>query len=196
MPRAKTAPTTAAPAKKVTKPETPKTPKVAKPAAPAPEKTTETAEVDPIDTLTASFSSFSAQIQSLQQTLAALKKEFATLEKSSVRTLKQAQRDGAKRKRKAGNRQPSGFVKPTLISNELAAFLKKPVGTEMARTEVTREINAYIRSNNLQDKANGRKINPDKHLTKLLKIKSDEELTYFNLQRYMSSHFKKTAPAK
>ena len=195
MPRAKPAPAT--PAKKNAKVETPKAPaKVAKPAAPAPEKTVETAEVDPVDSLTSSFSAFSAQVQSLQQALATLKKDFAALEKSSIRSLKQAQRDGAKRKRKAGNRQPSGFVKPTLISNELAAFLKKPVGTEMARTEVTREINAYIRSNNLQDKSNGRKINPDKHLTKLLKLKSDEELTYFNLQRYMSTHFKKTAPAK
>ena len=86
MPRAKTAPAPAA-AKKVTKPETPKAAKVAKPAAPAPapEKAAETVEVDPIDTLTSSFSAFSAQIQSLQQTLAAVKKDFAALEKSSMR---------------------------------------------------------------------------------------------------------------
>ena len=56
-------------------------------------------------------------------------------------------------------------MKPTLISNELAAFLGKEVGTQMARTEVTREINAYIRANNLQDKDNGRKINADTKLT-------------------------------
>ena len=96
-----------------------------------------------------------------------------------------------KRKRKSGNRSPSGFVKPTLISDELAKFLQKPSGTEMARTEVTREINGYIRAHDLQDKKNGRKINPDVQLATLLKIQQGEELTYFNLQRYMSPHFAK-----
>jgi chromatin remodeling complex protein RSC6 len=61
----------------------------------------------------------------------------------------------------------------------------------MARTEVTREINAYIRKHNLQDKSNGRKINPDSNLSKLLKLNGTDELTYFNLQRYMSPHFAK-----
>ena len=56
----------------------------------------------------------------------------------------------------------------------------------MARTEVTKEINSYIRQHQLQDKTNGRKIIPDAQLTKLLKIGSGDELTYFNLQRYMS----------
>jgi chromatin remodeling complex protein RSC6 len=54
---------------------------------------------------------------------------------------------------------------------------------------VTREINAYIRNNSLQDKENGRRINPDTKLKSLLKLKKGEELTYFNLQRYMSPHF-------
>ena len=63
--------------------------------------------------------------------------------------------------------------------------------TEMARTEVTREINAYIREHKLQDKDNGRKIIADKKLTGLLKLKKGDELTYFNLQKYMSPHFAK-----
>ena len=61
----------------------------------------------------------------------------------------------------------------------------------MARTDVTREINKYIRANNLQDKDNGRKINPDKLLRELLKIDETVDLTYFNLQRYMGPHFPK-----
>jgi upstream activation factor subunit UAF30 len=86
-------------------------------------------------------------------------------------------------------------VKPTLISAELASFLGKTAGTEMARTEVTREINAYIRDHQLQDKANGRIINADTKLSSLLKIPAGEELTYFNLQRYMSPHFTKSVVA-
>ena len=101
----------------------------------------------------------------------------------------------APQKKKSGNRQPSGFVKPTKISDELASFLGKEKGSEMARTDVTREINKYIVSQQLQDKENGRKINPDAKLQKLLKLKQGEELTYFNLQKYMSQHFAKAEKA-
>jgi upstream activation factor subunit UAF30 len=86
-------------------------------------------------------------------------------------------------------RVPSGFVRPQKISNELAKFLGKPLGTEMARTDVSRLINSYIRVNNLQDPQNGRVINPDKKMTALLRLGQNDELTYFNLQKYMRHHF-------
>jgi upstream activation factor subunit UAF30 len=122
-----------------------------------------------------------------------LRSDFRSLERHVARELRAAQKV-SKRKRKSGNRAPSGFVKPTLISKELADFLGKPVGTEWARTEVTREINAYIRQHSLQDKENGRKINPDAKLRSLLQLKKGDELTYFNLQKYMSPHFAKATP--
>jgi upstream activation factor subunit UAF30 len=134
---------------------------------------------------------FIAKLQQLGALISSLKTEYKSLEKKWVRELKSAQKLNSKRKRKAGNRAPSGFVKPTKISDELAKFLEKPTGCEMARTEVTRDINKYIRTNNLQDKDNGRKINPDTKLATLLKLKKTDELTYFNLQRYMSPHFAK-----
>ena len=92
-------------------------------------------------------------------------------------------------------RPPSGFAKPAKISDALCQFLGQPAGTEMARTEVTREINAYIRANKLQDPENGRKINPDNKLKSLLSLTASDELTYFNLQRYMSPHFAKASKA-
>jgi chromatin remodeling complex protein RSC6 len=134
---------------------------------------------------------FLAKLQQLGVLISSLKAEYRILEKKWTRELKTAQKQSSKRKRKAGNRAPSGFVKPTRISDELAKFLEKPSGSEMARTEVTREINTYIRAHNLQDKENGRKINPDTKLATLLKLKKSDELTYFNLQRYMSPHFAK-----
>jgi upstream activation factor subunit UAF30 len=134
---------------------------------------------------------FLAKLQQLGVLISSLKAEYRTLEKKWTRELKSAQKQSSKRKRKAGNRAPSGFVKPTRISDELAKFLDKPAGSEMARTEVTRDINKYIRTNNLQDKENGRKINPDTKLAALLKLKKTDELTYFNLQKYMSPHFAK-----
>lgn len=181
--------------KKETKPKTPKSeapvsapvPSVSGPTeTPVPEQT----EGDSADLLGAT-TEFLAKLNQAGVLFASLKTEFRSLEKKWARELKSAQKSQAKRKRKSGNRQPSGFVKPTKISDELAKFLEKPVGTEMARTDVTREINTYIRAHKLQDASNGRKINPDAKLAALLKLKKTDELTYFNLQRYMSPHFSK-----
>jgi upstream activation factor subunit UAF30 len=154
-----------------------------------------TAETTPLSELTEIFSEFSGRLNQLSSQFTSLKNDFRGLEKRALRELKALQKLSAKKQRKSTNRQPSGFVKPTKISSELATFLGKEPGTEMARTEVTREINKYIRANNLQDSENGRKINPDKSLRSLLKIPKDEQLTYFNLQRYMSPHFAKMGKA-
>lgn len=134
---------------------------------------------------------FAAKLQQVGNMLASLKPEFKNIEKMFLRQLKASQKLNTKRKRKSGNRAPSGFVKPTRISDELAKFLDKPIGSEMARTDVTKDINAYIRANKLQDITNGRRILPDKKLASLLKIKENEDLTYFNLQKFMSIHFAK-----
>lgn len=181
--------------KKETKPRAPKAqPQVAEPPASQPvAEVVQAVEevVADVAELANQSTEFLAKLNQVGVLLATLKTEFRSLEKKWTRELKTAQKTQAKRKRKSGNRQPSGFVKPTKISDELASFLGKEKGAEMARTDVTREINKYIRSNHLQDKENGRKINPDSKLQKLLKLKQTDELTYFNLQKYMSPHFSK-----
>lgn len=143
------------------------------------------------ENISETFASFITKFQSIMSSLSALKTEFKVLEKKTTKQLKAAEKASSKRKRKQGTRAPSGFVKPTRISDELANFLGKSIGSEMARTDVTSEINKYIVSNNLRDKDNGRKIIPDKALSSLLKIDKDVVLTYFNLQKYMSPHFQK-----
>ena len=136
------------------------------------------------------FIEFINKFQAMITQFNSLKTELKTLEKRTMKQLKVVQKLNNKKRKKA-TRAPSGFVKPAPISKELADFLGKPEGTEMARTDVTREINKYIRANDLQDKENGRKILPDKALSALLKIEDDVDLTYFNLQRYMGPHFPK-----
>ncbi len=186
--------------KKSTKPSTSSAPKKTKTPvkASAPEPVAAAAPVEneviqETNGVQESMTDFWAKLQQISSLMGELRTEYRNLEKKMNREIKAANKANQKRKRKLGNRQPSGFVKPTPISSELASFLSKPAGTEMARTEVTREINSYIRTHNLQDKTNGRKINPDQKLTKLLRIPKGDELTYFNLQRYMSPHFQKAS---
>ena len=150
-----------------------------------------TPPVVPDSSLTNAFTELLGQLTSLRSQLTTITGQVRSLQKRTDRELKLAQKAGRRRARKSGNRAPSGFVKPTLISLELANFLNKAQGTEMARTAVTREINSYIRAHSLQDPKNGRRILPDTKLRKLLKVGKAEELTYFNLQRYMSPHFAK-----
>ena len=192
--------TTAAPAKKTataTK-KAVKTP--AKEAAPVKEVAPTAAPVanevvEETSGIQQKMNEFSAKLQQISSIFSSMKGDFKTLEKTIARELKAAQKASSKRAKRAGNRQPSGFVKPTRISDELAKFLGKAQGTEMARTDVSKEINAYIRANNLQRPDNGRFIVPDAKLTTLLKLGKNDELSYFNLQRYMKPHFIKAEAA-
>jgi upstream activation factor subunit UAF30 len=185
-----TAPAPVVVEKKTKKPKTPKV-DVAPVSAPVVDTVDAATPVVPDAPLAEQAIEFQAKLHQIGVLISSLKAEFRSLEKKWSRDVKIAQKQSSKRKRKAGNRAPSGFVKPTKISDELALFLKKEKGTEMARTDVTREINAYIRENKLQDQDNGRKIIPDTKLAALLKLKKTDELTYFNLQKYMSPHFAK-----
>ena len=188
--------TVAKKAKKETKKESaPPVEPVVEPTKTVAESSIETTKEDnvvvPDETLVnEGFTEFINKFQAMITQFNSLKTELKTLEKRTMKQLKVVQKLNNKKRKKA-TRAPSGFVKPAPISKELADFLGKPQGTEMARTDVTREINKYIRANDLQDKENGRKIIPDKALSALLKIEDDVNLTYFNLQRYMGPHFPK-----
>jgi len=191
-----------APSKSTKKPKAPKV------EAPVPEVSPATLPVpvsEPVDNgvvalapeapLSEMFVGLNKTLHDLSTALALVKNEVRVLEKHVTKELKTLDKMNAKKNKNKGNRAPSGFVKPTKISVELADFLSKPHGTLMARTDVTKQMTAYIRTNSLQDKANGRIILPDPKLKKLLKLTDKDALTYFNLQKYMSPHFEKTVVA-
>ena len=131
------------------------------------------------------------QFRALSQTLMA---DVRKLQKNVNRQVRESTRKN-KRRRTAGDskRPPSGFAKPTLISDSLCQFLGQPSGTLMARTEVTKHLTKYIKEHELQDEANKRIINCDSALAGLLNVAPSDEVTYFNLQRYMKPHFPMSA---
>lgn len=91
----------------------------------------------------------------------------------------------------AKNKKPSGFAKPSQVTQELCEFMDRPIGTELARTEVNKHLTAYIKMNNLQDQNNKSIIVPDNKLKNLLGIENEQipDLTFFTIQKYMNKHF-------
>lgn len=173
-PAAKSAPTPA-PAKAAKAAPAPATPA---PATAAPAE--EAVEVSVMSKLATKIVAAVTLLKEIQAELKVAQKEFDKLNKTKLK---------AERKRANARTTPSGFAKPTKISDELCAFLSVPKGTEMARTEVTRKLNAYIKENGLFDQANKRKILPNAALKKLLGSKDGDDVSYFNVQRYMKRHF-------
>jgi len=83
----------------------------------------------------------------------------------------------------------NGFSKPGPVSDELRSFLSMGKDDLIARTEVTKKITTYCQEKGLQKESDKRVILADKALTKLLRLPKGEDLTYFNLQKYMKVHF-------
>ena len=137
------------------------------------------------------------QINQVSTVLSSLKNNYKVLEKLVNKELKAAQKSSGKNKKKRDGaaRKPSGFNIPTLISDELAAFLGKPSATKLARVDVTNAFNTYIKANSLHDPTNGRYILPDAALTRLLKLTPTDRLSYFNLQAFIKHHFIKEVAA-
>ena len=126
---------------------------------------------------------FKTQIISLQQNI-------KQVEKSVQKQLKDLKKTITKNKIKNKiNKQPSGFAKPCKVSKELCEFMNKNEGSEIARTEVTKYLIEYVKNNNLANTNNKKIILPDNKLKNLLGIKEGQELTYFNIQKYMNKHF-------
>ena len=145
----------------------------------------------------AKIAELEAMLQQVASISSKIRGELKGLRKTVEREQKAAAKNSKSVRKHNPDRKPSGFAKPTRISDELAQFLGKTVGTEMARTDVSKEISNYIKTHNLFDAANKRIIYPDTKLTNLLKYKKGEKpLTYFNLQSFLKHHFiKATATA-
>ena len=183
------------------KPAAKKTP--AKKTTKTVEKKTETVTPESVvetETVTDTKTESDEKVDPTVESITSLIGKFELFEKESKlakvelrKVLKSYQKKTSKKTRKHDpNRPPTGFAKPSLISEELCKFLNKPSGTKMARTEVTQEVNKYIKAHNLQNPANKKEIKADSTLTTLLNLKKGDDLNYFSLQKYLKDHFPKT----
>lgn len=147
-------------------------------------ESTPVVEVDKFVVVLERLQRFATELKDTIVLVKALQKEQQKMQKSSVKKTKKTAPVASNKPR-----TPSGFAKPTKLSDDLCAFLGVPSGSEMARTEVTRVINEYIKKNSLQDTNDKRTIVPDTKLMSILKLGEGDKLTYFNLQTYIKHHF-------
>lgn len=140
------------------------------------------------------FNHLVTQLNLMKAHVSMIQQNVKQLEKSIKKQMKGLKKEVTKNKNK-GNRLPSGFAKPSKVTKELCEFMNKTEGTEIARTEVTRALVTYIKENKLENTENSKIISPDDKLKILLGLDDSQELTYFNIQKYMNKHFVKTAEA-
>jgi hypothetical protein len=137
------------------------------------------------ETIHNSLTLFKMQLSTLQQQIKTIEKNV----NKELKTIKKISKPLVPKAKKA----PSGFAKPSKVTRELCEFMDRPEGSEIARTEVTKALVNYIKTNNLQEQTNDckNKIIPDDKLKNLLGLNMEEtnELTFFNIQKYMNKHF-------
>ena len=88
-------------------------------------------------------------------------------------------------------RSKNAFLKPRALSADLCSFMKLPAGSQRSQTEVTKFVSNYVKENSCFDPSNKRRIIPDGVLSRLLKVKDTDTVTYLNLQSFLKIHFLK-----
>lgn len=141
--------------------------------------------VDKFELLIKDFTALMDTTKSLSARMKVLQKEVNKSTRGKRRVVKEVDPDAPKK--------VSALQKPVVISNELCKFLGFEPNTEHSRQEVTASINAYIKTNDLQDPKNRRFIllegsDAALSLKKLLRD-PDQPVTFFNIQRYLKPHY-------
>lgn len=155
--------------------------------APAPVQETSPDEVNYDE----DFSSVYEQLTAAMTTIKTLTSMVKSLEKRVARDRKVMNKKLKGRAKRVvdPNKPPSGFAKPGPVSDELRSFLGLGKDELIARTEVTKKITEYCKEHNLQKAEDKRSIKTDAALKKLLRLQKGDELTFFNLQKYMKVHY-------
>jgi len=130
-------------------------------------------------------------LETIQTEIAALRAEVKILTKI-VRKIKSTQEDpdGEKAKARATN---NGFNRKQEVSPKLRVFLGLADDEFISRSEVTKFITRYITERGLKHPENGRQLILDDVLRDLLAPPAGVQVTYLNLQKYLSPHYVKTA---
>tara|TARA_B100001094_G_scaffold256001_1_gene255102 strand:+ start:3690 stop:4208 length:519 start_codon:yes stop_codon:yes gene_type:complete len=129
--------------------------------------------------MTETYEEFKSQIES----------EISKLKAENKKILKLLKKISKEQEPEDKPKKANGFAKPMRMSQSLCEFLNVDVGTEMARTEVTKKITEYVKSKGLQNPENKRELIMDDKLRTIIHNDDNTKVTFFNLQKYMSKHY-------
>jgi chromatin remodeling complex protein RSC6 len=142
--------------------------------------------------LEAEAKAITARLLAVRETVSELISEAKRMEKKAAKLQKVADKRRRRKVVEGEEGKPariSIFQIPTNISPALCAFMGRPAGSQESRSNVTKYITNYVKEKNLKNKHD---INGDAALLKLLNLKKEDKLTYFNLQKYLNIHYIKT----
>ena len=165
----------------------------------APAEVSTDLKVSTLDSLKSILASLTAESVTIKNLIVNVKTVLKDVERQSKDYDKLLNKRSRNKGEKRASDVPSGITKPVAISDELAVFLGVSPGTLVPRNEVTKGVSAYVKKYELSDPTNRQKFSfsnsPEgKVLFKLLGEPA-EEVTYFNLQRYLKSHYIQGVPA-
>ena len=128
-----------------------------------------------------------SMLTEIQTSLVEIKKENKSMAKL-VRKLRAAQDDPDGEKAKARAKK-NGFNIPRNITPEFRKFLNLADDELITRSQVNKKISEYVNANNLKNPENGRIIMVDDALRALLEPPEGIQITYLNIQKYLSRHY-------
>ena len=143
------------------------------------------------DDLFVEFGTLISQLNIIKNQVSGIQQTIRELERRVRKQVKGLKKEADMKQKAKQERKPSGFARPSKVTKELCQFMNKSEGTEIARTDVTRALVAYIKENKLENATNSKIIAPDEKLKNLLGVADGDELNYFNIQKYMNKHFVK-----
>lgn len=130
-----------------------------------------------------------ATMENVLAEILALRSEVKNITKI-IRKIRSVQDDptGEKATERSKN---NGFNREVEVDDALRTFLGLEPGEKIARSQVTRRINAYVKENGLKHPDNGRIIVLDEKLKALLNPPDGVDVTFLNLQKYIGPHYVK-----
>lgn len=178
------------------------------PVVPAPAPAPAAATPAPVETRSADviLAGIHDQLKALSAEVTARVRALVAEAADATKAVKRSSRDSKKRVRKdpatmtaeekaawEARRANNAFLKLRPISDELAAFMGLPAKSQRSQTDVTKYVSTYVKEHNCFDPNFKRRIVPDAKLSKLLRVKDGQEVTYLNLQSFLKVHFLKPA---
>ena len=151
------------------------------------------AKVESVDHLKSVLSTLNEQANVIKTLIGTIKNVIKDSDKQSKELEKLRNKRTRVKTERSADALPSGITKPVAITDELAKFLGVAPGTLVPRNEVTKGVSAYVKKNEISDPSNKQKfVLDDRPAAKALKVllgNPTEDVTYFNLQKYLKHHY-------